>query len=150
MWNKIKRALGLNINEKAVIIAAEMVERRLQVEEDRKRQDKIIEEAQAKVKVLTAKEEATAKGEPWVEIVGMEVDEADPGQGAFELDWNDVFITKLVRAGYQGKTDQDIVDNWFKTVCRNIVTETYEQDQADPEKRASRRRDLGDGRTEVS
>lgn len=150
MWKKIKRALGLNINEKAVIIAAEMVERRLQVEEDRKRQDKIIEEAQAKVKVLTAKEEATAKGEPWVEIVGMEVDEADPGQGAFELDWNDVFITKLVRAGYQGKTDQDIVDNWFKTVCRNIVTETYEQDQADPEKRASRRRDLGDGRTEVS
>lgn len=151
MWNKIKRALGLNINEKAVIIAAEMVERRLQVEEDRKRQDKIIEEAQAKVKVLTAKEEATAKGEPWVEIVGMEVDEKDPGQGAFELDWNDVFITKLVRAGYQGKTDQDIVDNWFKTVCRNIVTETYEQDQADPEKRAdSRRRDLGNGRTEVS
>ena len=150
MWKKIKRALGLNINEKAVIIAAEMVERRLQVEEDRKRQDKIIEEAQAKVKVLTAKEEATAKGEPWVEIVGMEVDEADPGQGAFELDWNDVFITKLVRAGYQGKTDQDIVDNWFKTVCRNIVTETYEQDQADPEKRASRRRDLGDGRTEVT
>ena len=151
MWKKIKRALGLNINEKAVIIAAEMVERRLQVEEDRKRQDKIIEEAQAKVKVLTAKEEATATGEPWVEIVGMEVDEADPGQGAFELDWNDVFITKLVRAGYQGKTDQDIVDNWFKTVCRNIVTETYEQDQADPEKRAdSRRRDLGNGRTEVS
>ena len=150
MWKKIKRALGLNINEKAVIIAAEMVERRLQVEEDRKRQDKIIEEAQAKVKVLTAKEEATAKGEPWVEIVGMEVDEADPGQGAFELDWNDVFITKLVRAGYQGKTDQDIVDNWFKTVCRNVVTETYEQDQADPEKRNERRRDLGNGRTEVS
>jgi hypothetical protein len=79
----------------------------------------------------------------------MEVDEKDPGQGAFELDWNDIFVAKLVRAGYQGKTDQDIVDNWFKTVCRNVVTETYEQDQADPEKR-SNRRDLGNGRTEIS
>ena len=30
------------------------------------------------------------------------------------------------------------------------MTETYEQEQADPEIRASNRRDLGDGRTEVS
>jgi hypothetical protein len=93
---------------------------------------------------------ATKNGEPWVKVLGIEVDENDPGQGAFELDWNDIFIAKLVRAGYQGKTDHDLVDNWFKAVCRNVVTETYEQEQADPEKRVSRRRDLGDGRTEIS
>ena len=148
MWNKIKASLGLNKAELAVKAEAKA----LAASEARTKRAEAKAEAKAdKVKVLSAKDEATAKGQPWVEVLGIEVDEADPGQGAFELDWNDVFITKLVRAGFQGKTDQDLVDNWFKAVCRNVVTETYEQDQADPEKRAeSRRRDLGNGRTEVS
>ena len=153
MWSKIKASLGLNKAEIADRIVAqakaESDARQKRVEAQAKRAEAKAEKA--KVKVPSAKDEATAKGQPWVEVLGIEVDEADPGQGAFELDWNDVFITKLVRAGYQGKTDQDLVDNWFKAVCRNVVTETYEQDQADPEKRAeSRRRDLGNGRTEVS
>ena len=146
MWKKIKASLGLNKAELAAeakaMAASEARTKRAEAKADAKAD---------KVKVLSPKDEATAKGQPWVEVLGIEVDEADPGQGAFELDWNDVFITKLVRAGFQGKTDQDLVDNWFKAVCRNVVTETYEQDQADPEKRAeSRRRDLGNGRTEVS
>ena len=146
MWKKIKASLGLNKAELAAeakaMAASEARTKRAEAKADAKAD---------KVKVLSPKDEATAKGQPWVEVLGIEVDEADPGQGAFELDWNDVFITRLVRAGFQGKTDQDLVDNWFKAVCRNVVTETYEQDQADPEKRAeSRRRDLGNGRTEVS
>ena len=149
MWKKIKATLGLN---KAELAEAEA--KALAASEARTKRAEAKAEAKAdkaKTKVLSPKDEATAKGQPWVEVLGIEVDEADPGQGAFELDWNDVFITKLVRAGFQGKTDQDLVDNWFKAVCRNVVTETYEQDQADPEKRAeSRRRDLGNGRTEVS
>ncbi len=114
------------------------------------------EEAKAKKAVSSKKNNpkaiATANGEPWVEIIGMELNPDDPGQGAFELDWNDKFVANLVRAGYQGKTDADIVDNWFQTVCRNVVLETYEQDQADPEKRNaySNRRDIGNGRTEIS
>ena len=149
MWKKIKAGLGLNKAE----LAAEAEAKALAASEARTKRAEAKAEAKAekaKVKVLSAKDEATAKNEPWVEIINMEVDEKDPGQGAFELDWNDVFVAKLVRAGYQGKTDQDIVDNWFKTVCRNVVTETYEQDQADPEKRNERRRDLGNGRTEIS
>lgn len=98
----------------------------------------------------TAKELATEVGEPWVEVVSMEIDPSDPGNGAFELDWNDKFVSNLIRAGYQGKTDQDIVDNWFKAVCRNVIQENFEQEQADPEIRASNRKDLGNGRTEVS
>ena len=146
MWKKIKETLGLNkaeLAEAKALAASEARTKRAEAKAEAKAE-------KAKVKVVSAKDEATAKGQPWVEVLGIEVDEADPGQGAFELDWNDVFITKLVRAGFQGKTDQDLVDNWFKAVCRNVVTETYEQDQADPEKRASRRRDLGNGRTEVS
>jgi hypothetical protein len=98
----------------------------------------------------TPKELATDAGEPWVEVVGMELDKDNPGAGSFELDWNDKFVANLIRAGYQGKTDQDLVDNWFRSVCQNVVLENYEQEQADPEKRASNRRDLGNGRTEVS
>ena len=98
------------------------------------------------------KEAATKAKEPWVTVLSMELDPNDPGNGAFELDWNDIFVAKLVRAGYQGKTDQDIVDNWFKTVCRNVLMETFEQEQADPEvrQRSTNRRDLGNGRSEIS
>lgn len=77
-----------------------------------------------------AKQLATEAGEPWVGVLGMEVDPKHLDNGAFELDWNDIFIARLVRAGYQGKTDSDLVDQWFQTVCRNVVLETYEQDQA--------------------
>ena len=97
----------------------------------------------------TPKELATERDEPWVEVLSMDIDKDNPGNGAFELDWNDKFLSNLIRAGYQGKTDQDIVDNWFKAVCRNVIQENFEQEQADPEIRASNRKDLGNGRTEV-
>jgi len=98
----------------------------------------------------TPKDLATEAGEPWVEVIGIDIDKDDPGQGAFELDWNDKFVANLIRAGYQGRTDQDIVDNWFRTVCQNVVLENYEQEMADPSNRPSNRRDLGNGRTEIS
>ena len=98
----------------------------------------------------TPKELATEAGEPWVEVLSIDIDKNNPGAGSFELDWNDKFVANLIRAGYQGKTDQDLVDNWFRSVCQNVVLENYEQEQADPEIRASNRKDLGNGRTEVS
>jgi hypothetical protein len=98
----------------------------------------------------TPKDLATEAGEPWVEVIGIDIDKDNPGQGAFELDWNDKFVANLIRAGYQGKTDQDIVDNWFRSVCQNVVMENYEQEMADPDNRPSNRRDLGNGRTEIS
>jgi len=76
------------------------------------------------------KETATAANEPWVSVLNMELEKDSLDRGAFELDWNDIFVAKLIRAGYQGKTDNDIVDNWFQDVCRNIVLESYEKDQA--------------------
>ncbi len=99
----------------------------------------------------TPKELATERDEPYVEVLSMDIDKDNPGNGAFELDWNDKFLSNLIRAGYQGKTDQDIVDNWFKAVCRNVIQENFEQEQADPEiRKNTNRRDLGDGRTEIS
>lgn len=99
------------------------------------------------------KDLATEKGEPWVGILSMDVDPENLHQGAFELDWNDKFVSNLIRAGYQLKptdTDADIVDRWFQNVCRNVVLETWEQEQAINPTRWVQSKDLGNGRREVS
>jgi len=111
-----------------------------------------------KKKELTAKEKATAAGEPYVAILSVDLDPNDINNGAFELDWNDKFVVNLVKQGYkirEDDTDSQIVDRWFQTVCRNIALEVYEQEQADPSKRENdmrviQQRDLGGGYTEVS
>jgi hypothetical protein len=100
----------------------------------------------------TPKQLATEKGEPWVNIESVELDPENIGNGAFELDWNAFFVAKLVRAGYKGKDDQQIVDQWFQDVCRNVVLETYEQYEANNPRPPSgvNRKDIGGGRSEVS
>lgn len=108
---------------------------------------------------LSAKERATAAGEPWVEILKVDVDSNNINSGSFTLDWNDKFVLNLIRAGYkirEDDTESDIVDRWFQTVCRNVALEVYEQTNADPanrevgDLRQIQRRDLGDGRSEIS
>jgi hypothetical protein len=108
---------------------------------------------------LTEKEKATAAGEPYVNIIKMEIDPKDINSGSVELDFNDKFVLNLIRAGYKMKetdTDNDIVDRWWTNLCRATVLETFEQEIADPDKRAPGdvrnvvTRDLGNGRTEVS
>ena len=114
---------------------------------------------------LYAKETATRAGEPWVDILQVNVDPKDINNGAFELDWNDKFLLNLIKQGYkesENDTDEMNIDRWFKEVCRNVVLETYEQEQADPynrkdidpitgaEMRVVSKKDLGDGRSEVS
>lgn len=99
------------------------------------------------------KELATERGEPYVTIVSLDLDPDNLHQGAFELDWNDKFISNLIRAGYRMRaddTDADIVDRWFQNVCRHVVMETWEQEQAMNPQRPIQSRDLGGGRREVS
>jgi hypothetical protein len=101
----------------------------------------------------TDKDLATEKGEPYIAIISMDIDPDNLHQGAFELDWNSVFVTRLVRAGYMIKkedTDAEIVDRWFQNVCRHVVMETWEQEQAMNPQRHIKSKDLGDGRREVS
>jgi len=104
-----------------------------------------------KSKKKSDKDIATQKGEPYIAILSMDVDPANINAGSFEFDWNDKFIANLSRAGYQGKTDADLVDQWFQSVCRNVVLETYEQSEAiDNSMRFTQSRDIGDGRREHS
>ena len=108
-----------------------------------------------KAPVKTKKEIATEKGEPYFEIVSIDINPNDINSGAFEFEWNDKMIADLVRHGYMmdpKDTESDIVDRWFTAVCRNVVLETYEQYAAmDPERdRVVKTRNIGDGRSEVS
>lgn len=110
-----------------------------------------------KVKKKTAKELATEAGEPYITVVNVDLDPDNVGNGAFELDWNEVFVARLVKAGFMLKkedTDAEIVDRWFQSVCRNIIQENYEQWEAnqpvDTRPRRVDRNNLGNGRTEIS
>jgi len=80
------------------------------------------EEAQAK---LTPKERATARGEPWVDVLETHVNKDNIRNGFFELDWNQEFITQLKQAGYGFDEDpeEEIVDRWFRDLARNMLSE---------------------------
>jgi hypothetical protein len=115
------------------------------------------EKSEDQVKSKSAKDLATEAGEPYVSVIKVDLDADDVGNGAFELDWNEIFIARLVKAGFMQKkedTEAEIVDRWFQSVCRNILNENYEQWEAnqpvDARPRRVDRNDLGNGRTEIS
>ena len=110
-----------------------------------------IETHDTKTLAELSKAAATAAGEPWVGVLSIDLDPNDLGNGSFELDWNDTFLARLVKAGYQGKNDVDIVDRWFQTICRSVVAENYEQWDANfTAQRRMDRQDLGGGKSSVS
>ena len=106
-----------------------------------------------KAPVKSEKQIATEASEPWVSVLRMDVDPNNLHQGAFELDWNEIFVARLVKAGYMMKptdSDGEIVDRWFQNVCRHVVMETWEQEQAIKNSGMYvQKRDLGDGRSEI-
>ena len=73
--------------------------------------------------VIDPKSAATAGGEPWVTVIDTKVDPTNPRNGFFELDWNEHFILMLRQNGYTGITDEEIVDQWFGDLCREIGSE---------------------------
>ena len=100
------------------------------------------------------KEIATEKSEPYISVLSVDIDKKNLSNGSFELDWNDTFIKELRAAGYPGKTDEDVVDLWFRNICRNVLAEAYEQEIAQKTPtdnvRYINRKTGDDGRTEVS
>ena len=130
------------------------------IEREQKRAKKAIEELEKKPKkprkpkvTKTPKEIATEKGEPYIAVLSVEVDKKNLGNGNFELDWNDAFIKELRASGYPGKTDEDVVDMWFRNICRNVLAETFEQEVAQKPTdnvRYINRKTGEDGKTEVS
>ena len=101
-WEKLKQTLG---------VTPKIVEepKKLSPEEERK------------AVMAKEKEEATAKGEPWVGVLDTKVIPEIIRNGFFELDWNNEFVEKLMDAGYTGETAEAVVDGWFKTIARQIL-----------------------------
>lgn len=120
----------------------------------KKKQKSAKEDKLAQTKTKSDKDIATDKGEPYVAILSMDINPENLHEGSFELDWNEKFVANLVRAGYMMKkddTDAEIVDRWFQNVCRHVVMETWEQEEAIRDSvRYTREKDLGGGRKEIS
>tara|TARA_B100001105_G_scaffold97539_1_gene77722 strand:- start:10563 stop:10847 length:285 start_codon:yes stop_codon:yes gene_type:complete len=72
-------------------------------------------------KEISKKDQATAKGQPYVNVLEVKFDSEHPGDGYFDLEWNKLFVTKLLDAGYSGNNDDEIVDAWFTGLCRQIA-----------------------------
>ena len=103
----------------------------------------------SKKKFASPKEEATFHKKPWVGVLETHVNSENPSNGFFELDWNEYFIVQLKGHGYDGPTEESIVDVWFQALCRNIGSE----EGMDMERRGSgyiNINNLGNGKSEVS
>ena len=74
------------------------------------------------------KAEATKAGKPWVDVLDTQVNPGNIRNGFFELDWNNEFIEQLLDAGYNGESNEEIVDKWF----RSIVIQMLEEEGQDP------------------
>jgi hypothetical protein len=97
----------------------------------------------------TPKEIATDNKQPYVAVLDTHVNPENIRNGFFELDWNEYFVLQLKEAGYQGKSEEDIVDQWFSELCRNVGAE----EGVDMERRATgyvNVNNLGNGRSEIS
>jgi len=69
------------------------------------------------------KELATKEGKAWVAVLDTQVNPDNIRNGFFELDWNNQFIEELLDAGYTGETNEEIVDQWFRTIATQILNE---------------------------
>lgn len=72
----------------------------------------------------TEKEIATENKEPWVSVLTTHVNKENIRNGFFELDWNDYFIVQLRAAGYRGDHDEELIDQWFTELCRNVAADS--------------------------
>ena len=103
-WNKIKKALGVQpkITEDTKEPTPEDV-RRAALDKE--------------------KDIATKNKEPWVAVLDTQVNPENIRNGFFELDWNNEFIEQLLDAGYTGESNEEIVDQWFQTLIRQMLGE---------------------------
>lgn len=103
--------------------------------------------AEAELSALSPKEKATRNKEPYIRVLEIELDPNSPTRGSMELDWNEYFVLYLREQGYKGKTDEEVVDQWFTNLCNAIAVDAWENYEG-PEGRV-RRNQLDNGRAEI-
>lgn len=101
----------------------------LLIKDDKRRELAILELDHKEGKIADIeynKLRATLKGEPWVTVISMDFGGDKSLEGSFELDWNDLFVKSLSTKGYNGPTPDNIVNQWFMEVCRNVALEEFD------------------------
>ena len=134
----IKKLLGIDKIELAAEAALQA-----------KLKEQLVVEESIRLSKLTPKERATEKEESYIAVLDTKVNKDNVRNGFFELDWNEYFIVELRLAGYNGDTDEEIVDRWFQDLCRNIGNEAG----VDMDGRGSgyvNVNNLGNGKAEIS
>jgi hypothetical protein len=134
----IKRVLGIDKIELAAEVALQA-----------KLKEQLAVEETIRLAKLTPKERATEKEESYIAVLDTKVNKDNVRNGFFELDWNEYFIVELRLAGYNGDSDEEIVDRWFQDLCRNIGNEAG----VDMDGRGSgyvNVNNLGNGKAEIS
>ena len=70
--------------------------------------------------------------EPYVAVIGIDFDDKNPSKGYFELDFNEYFVEYLANNGYDGIEPEEIVNEWFSDLCKNIVLEDMVDENGNP------------------
>lgn len=98
------------------------------------------------------KELATLHDTPWVTILDSKINvDAEAGTGLeFELDWNPPFIQSLIRNGYTGATEADLVDQWFSETCRSVFMDELDFGPVEENPTTTTQRKKTGGKTEFS
>jgi len=78
------------------------------------------------------KEIKTLNKEPYIHILNIDYNVKD-GIHAIEFDWNDYFIQELKDNGYNGKTDEELIDQWFVALSTLVASESESVIVTDPE-----------------
>lgn len=118
MKNLLKKLFGIDEMERAI---AETQQKVVEAEQAKAAAEKVIKESVKEQ--LSPKDQATANKLPWVGVLETHINLENPRNGFFELDWNEYFIIQLRTSGYSGETDEHIVDQWFKDLCKNVLAE---------------------------
>ena len=120
MKNWLKRITGIAAREEA--LEQEIALHNATAEAERKKLD---EEELKLLKKKDPKAAATKRGEPWVNVLDMQVNEENIRNGFFELDWNDLFIKELIQNGYGTNDDpqEEVVDRWFRDIVYNMLAD---------------------------
>jgi len=109
---------------------------------------KVKKTAKTTIKKKNVKGKGKKKSEePIVKVLNLNVNPENPRNGFFELDWNDEFVNMLKQSGYEGSSEEEIVDRWFQTLCKTIGNEQGIDVTGSGYVQINRR---DDGKTEVS
>lgn len=65
----------------------------------------------------------TIKGKPWVHVDIKFVDNRDPVSHEIVVDYNSKWIERLVKHGYIGRTEDEVIEKWLKEVAATQLHE---------------------------